>query len=73
MDSQPASFGPQYGVRFPDKAAAGTTLNGYRVLGDKAKGVEPGFTALKDWHADDSANLRQPGHALHGAARQWIV
>lgn len=72
MDTQPASFGPQYGVRFPDKAAAGTTLNGYRVLGDKTKGVEPGFTALKDWQAEDDASLRQPGHALHGAARQWI-
>lgn len=73
MGSQPASFGPQFGVRFASQAAPGTTLNGYRVLGDKAKGVEPGFTALKDWQADDDAHLRQPGHALHGAARQWVV
>lgn len=73
MDSQPASFGPQFGVRFATQAAPGTTLNGYRVLGDKAKGVEPGFTALKDWQADDDAHLRQPGHALHGAAKQWVV
>lgn len=72
-DVAPPPFGPQYGVRFQDKAEQGTTLNGYRVLGDKAKGVEPGFTALKDWHTDDDANLRQPGNALHGAAKQWVT
>lgn len=73
MDTQQASFGPQFGVRFASKAAPGTTLNGYRVLGDKAKGVEPGFTALKDWHPTDDDKLQQPGHALHSAGRDWVA
>lgn len=72
MDQQPASFGPQFGQRFYGKAAEGTTLNGYRVLGDKAKGVEPGFTALKDWHPEDDAKLLDPQHNLNTAARQWL-
>jgi hypothetical protein len=73
MDTEQASFGPQFGVRFASKAAPGTTLNGYRVLGDKAKGVEPGFTALKDWHPTDDDKLQQPGHALHSAGRDWVA
>lgn len=73
MDTQQASFGPQFGVRFASKAAPGTTLNGYRVLGDKAKGVEPGFTALKDWHPTDDDKLQRPGHAFNTAACNWVA
>ena len=72
MDQQPASLGPQYGQRFDSKAPEGTTLNGYRILGDKAKGVEPGFTALKDWDPQDDIDLKTAGHALNTAGRQWL-
>ena len=65
-------FGPEFGKRFDAKAPEGTVFNGYRVLGDKAKGVEPGFIAHKDWSAQDDHKLQQPHEPLHQAARQWV-
>lgn len=66
-------IGRQFGQRFAAQAPEGTTLHGYRILGDKVKGVEPGFVALKDWSPQDDTELQQSGQPLHTAGCAWII
>lgn len=58
---------PQFGQRYAPVNGNNFQGNvaGYRVMGDKAKGVEPGFIAKRDWTPGDSAKLQDPQHKFH--------
>lgn len=71
---------PQFGTRYgPVQGnAVVAQVAGYRVLGDKAKGVEPGFIAKRDWTPGDSQKLldagdgQQTGHKFNVRAQDLI-
>lgn len=72
---------PVFGKRYKAMAETGQDGSvaiqdrhaGYRVLGDKAKGVEPGFIALLDWADADSERVMQPDDELHAHAQQALL
>ncbi len=63
---------PQFGQRYApvNGNAIQANVAGYRVLGDKAKGVEPGFIAKRDWTPGDEAKLQNPQHKFNTLAHQ---
>ncbi|ASC66489.1 hypothetical protein B9P52_20405 [Achromobacter denitrificans] len=63
---------PQFGQRYApvNGNAVQANVAGYRVLGDKAKGVEPGFIAKRDWTPGDEAKLQNPQHKFNTLAHQ---
>lgn len=75
---------PQFGTRYgPVQGnAVVAQVAGYRVLGDKAKGVEPGFIAKRDWTPGDSVKLQNAGGGQQAAhkfndraqdmVKQWL-
>ncbi|MGY6271300.1 hypothetical protein ACXIUT_16545 [Achromobacter denitrificans] len=66
---------PQFGQRYAPVIDGNTfqgNVAGYRIMGDKAKGVEPGFIAKRDWTPGDSAKLQNPQHKFHAQARELV-
>lgn len=69
---------PQFGRRYApvNGNAFQGSVAGYRVMGDKAKGVEPGFIAKRDWTPGDSVKLQNPQHKFHQDAlrmtEEWL-
>ncbi|SSW65074.1 hypothetical protein [Achromobacter agilis] len=70
---------PQFGQRYApvNGNAFQGNVAGYRVMGDKAKGVEPGFIAKRDWTPGDAAKLQNPQHKFHAKALElatgWLA
>ena len=60
---------PLFGQRYAKGDGRGVQgrVAGYRVIGDKFKGVEPGFVAKRDWSESDSAKLQDPAHKFHAS------
>ena len=63
---------PAFGVRYDAAQHAGTEIGPYRVVGEKSRGVEPGFIGKKAWTDSDTAKLSQPGHKFCTKADAWI-
>ena len=66
---------PRAGIRFApkDQMTGPVRLGPYQVVGDKAKGVEPGFIAKRAWTRSDDVKLDQPGHKFHQAAHNLLL
>lgn len=66
---------PLFGQRYAKGDGRGVQgrVAGYRVIGDKFKGVEPGFVAKRDWSESDSAKLQDPAHKFHASAQRALV
>ncbi|MFY3974792.1 hypothetical protein ACOTHX_01310 [Achromobacter xylosoxidans] len=74
-NNQPA---PTFGQRYP--VGNGLVLDrvgGYRVMGDKTRGVEPGFIGKRDWSAGDTVKMGAAPHPFNtqavALAQQWLV
>ena len=68
---------PTFGQRYPvGNGQVQDRIGGYRVMGDKTRGVEPGFIAKRDWTAGDTTKMGTPAHAFNTQARalalQWL-
>ena len=63
----------RFGVRYDPGQHEGRKIGPYRVVGDKTRGVEPGFIARKAWTQSDTIKLSQAGHKFSASADRWLL
>ncbi|MBB1627268.1 hypothetical protein [Achromobacter sp. UMC71] len=74
-NNQPA---PTFGQRYPvGNGQVQDRIGGYRVMGDKTRGVEPGFIGKRDWTPGDTGKMNTANHPFNtralALAQQWLA
>lgn len=62
----------RFGERYDRSVHGDRQVGPYRVVGDKSRGVEPGFIGRKAWTAGDTAKMTTPGHKFSVKADNWL-
>jgi hypothetical protein len=64
---------PTFGRRFLEtEADTLATVGGYRIVGNKRSGVEPGFIGKKSWTSEDAKKTVTPGTTAHANASNLV-
>ena len=64
---------PVFGRKFEAKEpATRAPVGGYRIIGNKTMGVEPGFIGKKTWTAGDASKAATPGTTAHTYATNLV-
>jgi hypothetical protein len=62
----------RFGERFTKERHEGLQIGPYRVVGEKSRGVEPGFIGKKAWTDGDTAKMSEDGHKFSAKADTWL-